>query len=66
MIPWTFGETTCRTPRELVAHYGEQLRDHAAPDISSLSDRYSAEVEKLEAEWPAFGASPGQPGKAGI
>ncbi len=50
----------------LSERYYRKLRDHAEPDIASLSDSYSAEVEKLEAEWPAFGTSPGQPSKAGI
>jgi hypothetical protein len=50
----------------LSERYYRRLRDHAEPDISSLSDSYGAEVEKLESEWPAFGNSPGQPNKAGI
>jgi hypothetical protein len=43
-------------------HY-RKLRDHPESNIASLSDSYSAEAESLELEWPAFGASPGQPTK---
>jgi len=47
----------------LAERYYRKLRDHAELDVGSLSDSYSSEAEALEMEWPAFGASPGQPTK---
>ena len=49
MIPWQFNETTCRTPRELVAYYGEQLRDHAA--LRYEATIYRADADRIEAQW---------------
>lgn len=50
----------------LAERYYRQLRDRTDPTTSSLSKAYGEDCEKLEAEWPAFGATPGQPAKPGI
>lgn len=45
--------------------YFRKLRDRVDPKTDALSSQYSEESEKLEADWPAFGSSPGQPQKPG-
>ncbi len=47
----------------IAERYFRKVRD-GAPDAAALSDAYSAECERLEAEWPAFGSSPGKPVRA--
>jgi len=49
----------------LAERYHRQLRDGTDPGVSPLSRSCSEECEKLEAEWPAFDATPGQPTKPG-
>lgn len=48
----------------LAERYYRQVRD-SGQGISKLSLEFSKECEKLEAEWPAFGSTPGQPSKPG-
>lgn len=48
----------------LAERFYRQIRD-LEKDVSDLSKRFSEESEKLEADWPAFGSSPGQPVKPG-
>jgi hypothetical protein len=43
-----------------------ELRDKREPDPEKVSAELSDVNEELEAEWPAFGASPAQPKKPGI
>jgi hypothetical protein len=47
----------------MTERYLRQLRDAEAPNRPQLSASFSEEAEKLEGEWPAFGASPGLPSK---
>lgn len=51
----------CRKSERLFRY----LRDDEEADVAKVSSEFSIMSEELEAEWPAFGASPSQPKKPG-
>jgi len=51
----------CRKSERLL----RQLRDDPKADVAAISLEFSTMSEEMENEWPAFGATPSQPKKAG-